>query len=314
MGIRTTNSDTGHRAMGMASRATLGKCDDDHLWQQGAKLDVCKGESHTDVERCQSYGFTAVPLDQDKQEGTGAGGSGGAGGSSGSSAGGQQQGQGESAEAIVLYLNGSRSHPVIIGVDDRRHRPYKIPAGGSMQYDQHGNATYVHPDKGTFMLALDGDQSGQQSGGGAGGGSGGAGGEQKERMVSMRHVEKKKQPRKKGGEGGAAGGAGGGGTSGGSGMSGSGGQEYKHEGETVNTEIRCTKKKISFFSGEDEVGYYDKEKKEWMFKGKIRLGDKDASKNVVGRGLKLADQDEKEVFVYVKTPDDPHGSSQHGGS
>ena len=91
-------------------------------------------------------------------------------------------------------------------------------------------------------------------------------------MVSLRHVEKKKQERPKGKSQGQQGGASGGGptagtqaAAGGS-QSQSNGKDHKHEGETVNTEIRATKKKIEILDGETVVAVYSKENKSWTFK------------------------------------------------
>src|SRR5262249_30908728 len=64
----------------------------------------------------------------------------------------------------------------------------------------------------------------------------------------------------------------------GGGSSGGGGSDssnYKHEGDSVNTELRLDKTKIQFFdtgggsgkaaSQTQPVGYYDKQKKQWKF-------------------------------------------------
>ena len=330
--MRTTLTRAGMQGTLGFSRATLREADDDHNWQEAKSVDVTNSETHTNVERCQSFGFTATPLKQSEQQqdsgmgqggdGGGLGGGGGDGGGFGDASSGGEQGkqpQGESAECMIAYLNGSRSHPVIIGIDDRRHRPYKIPPGGSFQYDQNHQGNYIHPDKGVFVLALD-DEEQQQGGGSAGasalatGGGAGGGGQKKERFASLRHVDKKKQQRK--GKGSGAGGSGGGGagaggasatalaTGGGGGAGGGGGgqQEHKHEGDKVNTEVRVTKKKIEFYADDKVVGYYDKEKKEWMFKGKIRLGDENASKYVVGQVDNLTDVSDKQVYVHTQTP------------
>jgi hypothetical protein len=89
--------------------------------------------------------------------------------------------------------------------------------------------------------------------------------------VSLRHVEKKKQKRP-GGSSGGSGSSGGGASAGqldasGSGSS-SGQQNYKHEGDTVNTELRVTKKKIDFRTGDNSVADHDKEAARWTFGGK----------------------------------------------
>jgi hypothetical protein len=109
---------------------------------------------------------------------------------------------------------------------------------------------------GVYIIAIDtkSDQQGGQSGGGSSGGGasaragggGGGGGGQKEDRVSIAHVEKDKQERK--GKGGASGkGGGGGGAGGQTGQQGGGQQQFVHEGKSVNTEVRLTKKRIQFF-------------------------------------------------------------------
>lgn len=271
------------------SRGTLREADDENLWQEAKSVDVTNSETHTNVERCQAFGFSATPLKQsdDKQQGqgqdSGGGGGDGGGGEEAGSMGEQgKQPQGEAAEVIIAYLNGSRSHPVIIGIDDRRHRPYMIPPGGSFQYDQNAQGNYIHPDKGVFVLAVDDEE--QQQGGGSGGGAstlaagGASGGQQKkERFASLRHVQKEKQSRKiqkKGGSSSGGGSGGGGASAGGAsvsalaasgGDSSGGGQqkEHKHEGEKVNTEVRTSKGKIEFYADDTLCGFYDKSKKRW---------------------------------------------------
>jgi len=98
-----------------------------------------------------------------------------------------------------------------------------------------------------------------QQGGGGGGGAGtqaAGGGQQKDDRISLAHVEKKKQDRKKGKKQQQAGGQGGGSDGGQSGQSGqSGGQkDYLHEGDSVNTEVRLTKKRIQFFKKTKDSG------------------------------------------------------------
>ena len=41
--------------------------------------------------------------------------------------------------------------------------------------------------------------------------------------------------------------------------------------------MRVSKKRIEFRSGDDVVGYYDKEGKTWVFIGKVKLGSEDAA-------------------------------------
>src|SRR5262245_57759782 len=170
--MRTTTNDAARRVQTNASRATLREADDKHLWQEAKALDVMASETHTGVERAQAYGFTNVPAKQDKDEQ------------------GQQQQQqqsmpeigqqpkGDAAEAIVLYINGSRSHPVIISIDDRRHRLKELEEGDVAFYRlkddrqqalMHKDGTYIstRDDKVMRIALVPKPQDDQQQGGGA---------------------------------------------------------------------------------------------------------------------------------------------------
>ncbi len=80
------------------------------------QLGVLDGEDIDDAERVQEYGFSSVPL--------------------------------AGAEAVVVFPNGDRGHPLVVAVDDRRYRP----TGG-----QAGEVT-VYNDAGAYVrLTKDGD-------------------------------------------------------------------------------------------------------------------------------------------------------------
>jgi len=228
---------------------------DDERGMQEMKGSMLHGESRERVESPQNYGFTSVVLPAKKGKD------------------GQIE---ECAEAYINYMGGNRSFPVAAVMDDRRHRPWALKPGENAQYDDLGQMTLMRRT-GLYLLTTDNpDESQQQGGGGASAATreegGGGGGQQVERMVSLRHVEKKKQERpKKKSEGGESGGSNGGvsaGTLAAEGGSGdqSNGKDHKHEGETVNTEIRATKKKIEILDGETVVAVYSKEDKSWTFK------------------------------------------------
>jgi len=167
--IRTTVTDAARRAQSNASRATLREADDDHLWQEMKALDVTHSETHTGVERAQQYGFTCVPAKQDQEEqqqqqqdqsqgaSTGSLGGGGGGTSSSDEADvNDQQPQGDAAEAIIMYLNGSRSHPVVVSVDDRRHRLKGLEEGDVAHYRLKDDRQQIHLHKdGTYISARD---------------------------------------------------------------------------------------------------------------------------------------------------------------
>lgn len=68
---------------------------------QGGNEDV------DDCERFQNYGFSSVPL--------------------------------PGAEAVALFPNGDRGHPLVIAVDDRRHRPTTGQPGEAVMYTDEGD-------------------------------------------------------------------------------------------------------------------------------------------------------------------------------
>ena len=262
------------RAMHVVQRFTLNKGNDGTLMQE-LHLDGMNSEGRGAVERLQAFGFTSTPLprDEQKQEGDQQGGGGGGTGGDG------EQNKGPAAEGICLYVGGQRNHPVCIAVDDRRHRPLGLKPGENAQYDDQGQMTLLRRD-GLFLLSLDDEGDSSSSGGGgsaqslgaaAAPAAGGSSSQKKERMVSLRHVQKKKQERPTSG----------GGTAGEKDKK-KEEKDYKHEGETVNTEIRATKNRIEFRSGDDVVGYYDKQAKRWCFMGEVKLGSDDASHPVYG--------------------------------
>ena len=118
--MRSTTRDAASRAFLGIARGTLKKTDDNHLMQE-ASVDLLSNESKAVVERFQQYGFTSVPLPEDKQ---------------GSKA----------AEVIVAFLGGNRGHGVIIAADDRRHRPKGFKEGESAQYDDQGQKVHISRD------------------------------------------------------------------------------------------------------------------------------------------------------------------------
>jgi phage gp45-like len=251
------------RVMHMVQRFTLNQGNDNPMMQL-LDLDGMNSEFRKGVERFQHFGFSSVPLPRDQQQGQGQQGGGDTGGNG-------EQMKGPAAEGICLFPGGQRNHPVVIAVDDRRHRPMGLKPGENAQYDDIGQMTLLRRT-GVFLLSLD-DQQQSSSSSSARDASGGSSSQSTERMVSLRHVEKKKQKR----SGGGSGGSGSSGSSGASagqhdassgGSSGSGQQNYKHEGDTVNTELRVTKKKIDFRTGDNSVADHDKDAARWTFGGK----------------------------------------------
>jgi hypothetical protein len=244
---------------GGGSRTLIDTIDDGQLMQE-MKGAMMHGEAREKVESPQNYGFTSVvrPATKDKD--------------------GKIQ---DCAEGFMSYAGGNRTGAFCAVMDDRRYRPLGLKPGENAQYDDVGQMTLMRRT-GLYLLSNDNAEDNQQQGQSGGGSTPGqladsGQGQQVERMVSLRHVEKKKQERPKRGGGGQSGnGSGSGGASGGgvsaradSGGSSSGSaQDYKHEGETVNTEIRATKKDIQILDGETVVGRYDKASGTWTFSSK----------------------------------------------
>jgi hypothetical protein len=170
-------------------------------------------------------------------------------------------------------------------MDDRRHRPMGLKPGESAQFDDQGMMTLIRRDA-IHMLALDDQGDGNAPGQFASQ----AGGQKKERYASVRHVVKKKQSREQ--------------TTPQQNLkswadagvdlskltpdelaekaSAPNNEDYKHEGETVNTEMRTTANRIEFRSGDNVVGYYDNGASTWCFIGKVKLGTESAQHPVYG--------------------------------
>lgn len=254
---RSTPADTLHRAYSSGgARALIDKIDDNHLMQEFAGS-FMKGEARKAIEAPQNYGFTSCVRAATRGKD------------------GQIE---ECAEGFMSFLGGSRSFPICGLMDDRRYRPWSMKEGECAQYDDLGQMTLLRRT-GLYLLSLDSADDSQSSSSGsttpATRDSGGGGGQTVARMVSVRHVEKQKQPRPSGAQG-AQGAAG-------SQQSGQqSGRDFKHEGETVNMEMRVTKSRIEFRSGDSVVGYYDKQSSKWVFIGEVHLGKEDASHRVYG--------------------------------
>lgn len=246
---RTNMTRVQQIARSSLSRASVRDFDDKHLVQQIKQADVTHSESPTDFERFQMVGLTSVPVKQkedknqkDNKEKN----------SDTSGDWDHNQPTGESAEALMLYLNGQRSHPVGL-VDDRRVRPFNMKAGETSLYAASGTGQMLmHSDKGSFLVVVNnkGIEDESNEGGSEGGGEGG---EEKQRMVSLRHVTKEKQSREI--------------------KEGEDPEEHVHEGKAdqVNTEIRATAKKIEILDGETVIAVYSKEDKSWKFSGFNKL-------------------------------------------
>lgn len=93
------------RVANTVARAVVQLVDDDKK-QQLVQLGVLAGETVDDGEHFHSYGFSSVPL--------------------------------PGAEAVALFPNGDRSHPLVVAVADRRHRPTGGEPGEVTMYSHTG--------------------------------------------------------------------------------------------------------------------------------------------------------------------------------
>jgi phage baseplate assembly protein V len=113
--MRGTVRDVATRVFLALTRGTATRADDSREMQT-IDLRGLHNEALAGVERFQDYGFTSVPKPED--------------------------GSGE-AELIVAFIQGNRSHPIVIRVDDRRYRLKGLQPGESSQYDDQGQQVYV---------------------------------------------------------------------------------------------------------------------------------------------------------------------------
>jgi phage gp45-like len=257
--MRSTLADAARKARMGTARASIREFDDDHLMQQVKSADVYHSETPTDFERFQPVGMTAFPVKQQEDPNQKKSQQ-----SSKDETGdwNHDQPTGPAAEAVMLYLNGSRSHPVAF-VDDRRVRPYGMSEGEGAHYAPDGSEQMVlFKENGTYITSLDGPSVKDPK-------------SKKTRFASLRHVNKKMQSHKieKKQDSGASSGGGSAGAQatqlaadGGSGSGSQQQEKYKHEGDSVNTEVRTTNGTIEFYApGDKKVGLYDKGAKRWFF-------------------------------------------------
>jgi phage gp45-like len=230
MVVRTTVPQTNLKARSAASRASVREIDDKHLMQQVKKADVFHSETPSDFERWQMVGLSSVPLKQfeDEQSGSKKQSSGDEGDWN------HNQPKGKSSEAVMLYLNGDRNHPVAL-IDDRRVRPFNKKEGESAFYAASGTGQMmIHTDKGSYLVVVNNPSEAKDA-------------KEQDRVASLRHVTTDKQKRdlKEGEEP----------------------EEHVHEGkpEQVDTEVRASKDKIELLDGQTVVAVYSKTDKSWSF-------------------------------------------------
>jgi phage baseplate assembly protein V len=101
--------DSHRRAYLSVQRGVVEKVND-KTKMQSVDVRVTQEELLTAVEHFQPYGHVAVPIKPGPK----------------------------AAEAVIAFINGNRSHPVAIVVDDRRYRPTNWNAGEVGQYHYKG--------------------------------------------------------------------------------------------------------------------------------------------------------------------------------
>jgi phage baseplate assembly protein V len=97
----------------MISRAVVNLVRDAPLMQE-MQVTLLDAESRASAERMQQYGFTSVPH--------------------------------PGAEALALAVSGSRSHLVVIAVDDRRYRMRELQTGEVAIYTDQGDHIHLKRD------------------------------------------------------------------------------------------------------------------------------------------------------------------------
>lgn len=111
------------RIANMVARAVVRLVDDEGKLQV-VQLGVLEGETRDGCERFQEYGFTSVPL--------------------------------PGAEAVVLFVGGRRDHPLVVAVDDRRHRKPGLEPGESAIYNHKGSCVVCRADGSIEVTAAPG--------------------------------------------------------------------------------------------------------------------------------------------------------------
>jgi phage baseplate assembly protein V len=111
------------RVANMIARAVLSATDDSQGVQL-VQLVVLDGETRSDVERMQDYGFTSNPLD--------------------------------GAEAVVIFVDGDRGHGHAVKIDDRRYRPTNLQKGEVCVYNSAGAQIRLKPDGSITMNSAPG--------------------------------------------------------------------------------------------------------------------------------------------------------------
>lgn len=116
--MRERNQTTARRAALGLTRATLKKVDDTKRMQE-VDLDMLHDEGRQGVERWENYGHFSHPPAPE---------------------------EGKEPEALVAQVGGSRSHSVVVGLADRRHRPRNSKPGEAGMHDDQGQVLALRRD------------------------------------------------------------------------------------------------------------------------------------------------------------------------
>lgn len=113
--MRETLQSAARRVYLTISRAILTKSNDAKLMQE-VDIEVMKGEAHSGVEHWQGFGLSVRP---------------------------KSPTNGQHAEALVAYVGGSRSHPIVIAIADRRFRQKDLQEGEVCLHDDGSQKVYL---------------------------------------------------------------------------------------------------------------------------------------------------------------------------
>ena len=109
--MRSNTLDAARRGYLGLVRGTIDSVDDSQMMQT-VTARLLHNEMLPGIERPQNYGFSSVPV---APQGT------------------------QGAELIVGFMHGNRSHPMVLGVDDRRYRPTNWNGGDIGLWHYKGN-------------------------------------------------------------------------------------------------------------------------------------------------------------------------------
>jgi phage baseplate assembly protein V len=111
--VQTFTKPLSTRIKNMVSRGVV-QLVDDGTKIQTIQADLLEGETRDDIERVQNYGFTSVPK--------------------------------SGAEAVVIFVGGTRDHGLAVAVDDRRYRKTGLQPGEVAVYRDNGDSIVLKSD------------------------------------------------------------------------------------------------------------------------------------------------------------------------